>query len=242
MLPPERFRYVDGDWEEEFLTNAYWNPSDYSDDENQETQLGVENWNISFIGYNDARYYLNQWCKYENRMIDCLDLRRWKIDGSMCWFNLNFLFKGIKNVKRFDLRNWDTSLIRTMIGMFENCVELEELDLRDWDMSIVNDLSRFCAGCVKLKKVVMGKWLPPMLHVSYCELKCRVEGMFENCDSLEEVYMVGAVNKGYLNEMRKLMKMNENVRIMFDETPVFALNALREKMNWANGAKVGIVK
>jgi len=48
--------------------------------------------------------------------------------------NCNVMFYGLSNITKIDFKNFDTSEVTSMIGMFYNCINLTSLDLTDINM------------------------------------------------------------------------------------------------------------
>ena len=127
------------------------------------------------------------------------------ISDSMIYGNYNSsgFFSGLSSVESYDLSNFDTGTITSMVSMFQsntslktvdvsnfnmsnvtnmqnmfyNCVNLESLDVSNWDTSNVTQMNNVFNDCSKLKELDVSNWNVSNVTNMY--------HLFENCASLE---------------------------------------------------------
>ena len=88
-------------------------------------------------------------------------------------------FGGLPWVSRIDMNGFDTSKVKNMRGMFENCSALEEISLNGCNVSNVETVQDMFRGCNNLRHI----------DLSGTDLSkvTRTDNMFFECESLTEV-------------------------------------------------------
>lgn len=90
--------------------------------------------------------------------------------------NLNYLYQGCGRLIEITPL-WDTSLVTSMTGTFNNCRSLKYADLSHLDLSSVTDVSFMFYRCIVLREVK----IPSLPSVTICTY------MFYNCSSLQSI-------------------------------------------------------
>lgn len=98
------------------------------------------------------------------------------IDTSSCT-NMAYMFKYARmNDLTNIVKNFNTSNVTNMRGMFYHGLNLLELDLSNWDVSNVTDMTEMFIDIVFLKTLNMEGWTPTSLRYA--------DRMFQNCNNL----------------------------------------------------------
>ena len=121
----------------------------------------IENWNTLNI---EHAWYAFAYCNNFNA-----NLYKWKINN--CEFIGGMFFNCIK-FEGNGLENWNTSKIKSMSDIFNNCPKLK-CNLSKWDVSNVTHMEGMFCGCSNIK-CDLSNW-----NVSKCE---NFENMFEGCN------------------------------------------------------------
>lgn len=123
------------------------------------------------------------------------------------------MFTNCRNMKKVNLSSFDTSIAYSMQYMFQNCSSLVELDLSNFNTKNVEVMAEMFSGCTSLEKLNISSFRTPNLYwindmfnncsalksvdLSQFNLynieshsgKAEYEGMFENCNSIETIYL-----------------------------------------------------
>ena len=110
-----------------------------------------------------------------------LDLRNFNTSNVT---NMNMMFNGCSKLTSLDLSNFVTSNVTDMGHMFYGCRGLTSLDLRNFKTSKVTSMSNMFIDCSGLISLDLSGW--DMSNVT-----TSMNYMFENCNSLRTIKMVG---------------------------------------------------
>lgn len=120
------------------------------------------------------------------------DFNDWKAGTALlnpgCTYNGNpvtsytNLFSGM-TIPTVNLSLWDTSNVKAMNGMFQNCKCLTNLDLEDFDTSKLTDVGNMFNGCTQLKDVNLTAF-----DTSHITNMCA---MFKDCSELTAIDVDG---------------------------------------------------
>lgn len=90
------------------------------------------------------------------------------------------LFRGLDNIIKIDVSNWDTYNVNDFSMMFTECSNLEEIiGLENFNTSNVTDMSFMFDNCKKLLRIDISNW-----DVSKVK---DIQHMFECCFNLETI-------------------------------------------------------
>ena len=89
------------------------------------------------------------------------------------------MFEGCIKLKEFDLENIDTSNVADMLNLFRGCESLEELDLSSFKTSKVNNMDGMISCCYNLKHLNMSNF-------DFYNL-LGIAGIFEESDKIEDI-------------------------------------------------------
>jgi surface protein len=90
--------------------------------------------------------------------------------------NCNVMFYGLSNITKINLKNFDTSEVTSMVGMFYNCINLISLDLTDNNKMI--NMFYDCSNLISLNLSNLNKLSFNTSSVT------RMDYMFYNCRNL----------------------------------------------------------
>lgn len=96
-----------------------------------------------------------------------------------CVNNMNYMFANCKLEKIPNIRNWNTSNVTSMNGVFQDCCNLKKIPdfIKFWNTNSVTTMRNMFARCTKIKTVPdISNW-----NLFRCN---DVSGMFENCTNL----------------------------------------------------------
>ena len=138
---------------------------------------------------------------------------------------MDTMFQALHKVKEFDLRNFNTSKVETMQGMFSakngSAMQVEKIHgLEDLDVSNVWNLYYVFAGCANLKSLNLRKWVvtdkcTTIRQICYlCESLEHIYGTenwnvsnvetmygaFFNCKKMKELNLTGWTTSGGVNK------------------------------------------
>ena len=68
------------------------------------------------------------------------------------------MFQGCSNLTTLDISDWNTSKVTSMTRMFESCSSLTTLNVSNWETSNVTDMSLLFYNCSSLTKLVLCNW------------------------------------------------------------------------------------
>lgn len=86
------------------------------------------------------------------------------------------LFSGLNNLTMADVSSLDTSNVKSMESLFQDCASLSALDLSGWDTSSVNNMTAMLYQCSSLASLNLSGW-----NVSNTT---KLSSMFAGCSSL----------------------------------------------------------
>ena len=110
------------------------------------------------------------------------------------------------DLTELDVRNFNTSKVTDMGGMFNGCSELESLDVSSFDTGNVENMNAMFSDCFSLKSIDLSRF--NTVNVT------SMAGMFSGCSSLKELDLSAfdTSNLQYCQNMfdgcRKLEKLN----------------------------------
>ena len=93
------------------------------------------------------------------------------------------MFRGLSNILKIDLSNFNTSLVTDMSSMFEGCSSLTSLNLLNFNTSLVTDMSWMFYGCSSLTSL-------NLLNFNTSLVK-DMSWMFYGCNSLISLDLYG---------------------------------------------------
>lgn len=93
--------------------------------------------------------------------------------------HIDFMFSQLYNLKSIKFIRFNTSNIRSMAGLFKDCINIEELDLKCFDTKNVFRMPDIFKCCAKLKRLDISSFRTYNLKV--------FNGAFNQCFSLEEL-------------------------------------------------------
>lgn len=98
--------------------------------------------------------------------------------------NISKMFYNFGNLTQINgLAMLDTSGVRNMSGVFQNCYSLVSADYENFEVSQVTDMSYMFDQCKSIKVIDLSKW-----NTSSVE---NMDYMFQNCESLVELNLSG---------------------------------------------------
>ena len=148
--------------------------------------------------------------------------------------NCEFLFQFSSNITEIDLSNFDTSIVTSMISMFENCENLEYIRFGNINTSSVLYMSNMFSNCLSLLSLDLSKFdTSKVLYMQNMFYQCflltslditnfntskveTIESMFYGCQSLLELDLSSmdvsnVINMEYLfRECYSLTSLNLN--------------------------------
>lgn len=85
-----------------------------------------------------------------------------------------------ENYDELDVTDWDTSNVKTMRGLFSQCVDVKYIKgINNWDLSKVTDLGEMFNHCEHLESIDLTNW--DITNVK------RMDGLFQNCYKLKNI-------------------------------------------------------
>lgn len=113
------------------------------------------------------------------------------------------------NLKQINFKNFDTSNVVTMSGMFGNCQKLSELDLSGFDTSKVTDMSYMFYGNIELSNLKQNFDTSEVTDMSY---------MFNNCQTITDLNIsnFNFTNATTIKAMFQLMRNLEKLTLNAD--------------------------
>ena len=94
------------------------------------------------------------------------------------------MFNGCRNMKKFDIENFDTGSARNMEAMFRLCSAAEEIPTGRFVTDRVRNMSFMFAGCANLSVIDLS--CASDAHISGME---DLRNIFNGCTSLETVHL-----------------------------------------------------
>lgn len=94
--------------------------------------------------------------------------------------NSSYMFAECYSLSEINgLRNLDTSNVKTMRGMFMNCISLLKIDVSNFNTSSIKDISYMFSNCAMLKELDFSKFNAPKIE--------KMLGVFEWCINLDKL-------------------------------------------------------
>ena len=93
--------------------------------------------------------------------------------------NMSHMFENCKSLINLPIGDFDTSGVKTMSRMFYGCANLTNLDVSKFDTSNVTSLSQMFYGCQSLTNLDVSKWKTNKVTT--------LQGTFDNCQSLKSL-------------------------------------------------------
>ena len=92
----------------------------------------------------------------------------------------SYMFAECYSLSEIDgLENLDTSNVKTMRGMFMNCISLLKIDVSNFNTSSIKDISYMFSNCAMLKELDFSKFNAPKIE--------KMLGVFEWCINLDKL-------------------------------------------------------
>ena len=91
--------------------------------------------------------------------------------------NLKNMFKGLQNINKIDLSNFDTSDVRDMSFMFSECLNLKEINMNGIDTSSVTNMQSMFRSCQALTSLDLSNFNTFLVEQMDC--------MFCSCQKME---------------------------------------------------------
>ena len=98
--------------------------------------------------------------------------------------DMSYMFRDCRNLTSLDVSNFNTSNVTNMNYMFSNCNSLTSLTLSNFNTRNVTSMSNMFVGCSGLISLDLSGWVMSNVTTS-------INTMFENCNSLRTIKMVG---------------------------------------------------
>lgn len=108
--------------------------------------------------------------------------------------SMTMMFENCKSLTSIDLSGFNTRNVEHMGGMFLHCSSLRSIDISRFNTSNVKDMSSMFCGCSSLTRIDLSG-----LSISNVDMS----GMFEDCSSLKSINLSGLNPSGYLGGMFK---------------------------------------
>ena len=108
-----------------------------------------------------------------NNTIKSLDMKNWDTSNVT---NMSGMFNGCTYLTSIDVSNWDTSKVAYMGGIFNSCSSLTTVDVSNWDTSNVTDMTKLFNLCNSLTYVDVSNWDTSKVNI--------MSSMFYSCKSL----------------------------------------------------------
>lgn len=129
-----------------------------------------------------------------------------KLDTHLCK-NFESMLNGCSSLQEVKFgEEFNTSEAETFQEMFRDCSSLTSLDLSTFDTRKAKNFAYMFYDCKNLKTINLSGW-EMNTEENWCDR------MFENCDSLEEVILIGASAKTIELISNQLQYSHENVAI-----------------------------
>lgn len=139
------------------------------------------------------------------------------------------MFADCSSATTIDVSNFNTSKVYNLSEMFRGCSSLTSVDVSQWDTRNVEVMYYMFQDCTSLKTIDVSHWQTPNLS--------DVEAMFDNCTSLTalDLSSFNFENVGYTKDM-----LNNNINLKTLTVGANDLHQVTETENTFNG--VGTVE
>ena len=149
--------------------------------------------------------------------------------------NMNYMFKGCKNLKYINFGKFDASKVTSMISIFEGCTSLISINLSNFDTLNVIDMSGLFNNLISLKELDISNF--------NMEKVVKYDNMFNNLSNLKYINIYN-----FKNEKNKIIyntfKNMENLIVCQNEKIISNPNAIYkccgETVNGNNQKKLNI--
>lgn len=95
--------------------------------------------------------------------------------------DISHMFENCSNLTSLDLSFWETPLIQNMASAFKNCALLEEINFSKSTIPVATDVTSLFEGATSLKNLNLSAWNTTIIT--------SFSSMFKGCVNLENVYM-----------------------------------------------------
>ena len=136
--------------------------------------------------------------------------------------NMNYMFKGCKNLKYINFGKFDVSKVKSMISMFEGCISLISLNLSNFHTSNVIDISRIFNNLNSLKILDISNFNMEKVN--------KYNNMFYNLTKLRYINIYSVKNGK--NIINNFFKNNENLIVCQNEKIISNPNSIYKCSNY----------
>ncbi len=100
-------------------------------------------------------------------------------------YNSSYLFKDFNKIELVNFNNFNTSFVKNMRAMFNNCTSLLSTNISDWITTHVKDMSYMFCGCQKLQSLNLTNWDT------------------RNLESIQQMFYLGGNNSSFTLDLSK---------------------------------------
>lgn len=132
--------------------------------------------------------------------LESINLSGWNLENMK---QIQYMFTGCTNLKTVDLSNWKTPKLSVLGRLITGCENLTYANLSGWDVSSLYQIDVYpFSGCVNLVTLDLSGWNLDNTIVD--------RRLFENCNSLKTVRMVGC-SQTTVDKIRKVLPSGATV-------------------------------
>lgn len=132
--------------------------------------------------------------------LESINLSGWNLENMK---QIQYMFTGCTSLKTVDLSNWKTPKLSVLGRLITGCVSLTYANLSGWDVSSLYQIDVYpFSGCVNLVTLDLSGWNLDNTIVD--------RRLFENCNSLKTVRMVGC-SQTTVDKIKKVLPSGATV-------------------------------
>lgn len=132
--------------------------------------------------------------------LESINLSGWNLENMK---QIQYMFTGCTNLKTVDLSNWKTPKLSVLGRLITGCENLTYANLSGWDVSSLYQIDVYpFSGCVNLVTLDLSGWNLDNTIVD--------RRLFENCNSLKTVRMVGC-SQTTVDKIKKVLPSGATV-------------------------------
>lgn len=132
--------------------------------------------------------------------LENINLSGWNLENME---EIHYMFSGCTNLKTVDLSNWKTPKLSVLGRLINGCGNLTYANLSGWDVSSLYKIDVYpFSGCVNLVTLDLSGWNLDKTIVD--------RRLFENCNNLKTVRMVGC-SQTTVNKIKKVLPSGATV-------------------------------
>ncbi|MBC1925530.1 BspA family leucine-rich repeat surface protein [Listeria innocua] len=135
--------------------------------------------NLNISSFDTTQVLQIEYMFYECTALTSLDLSNFTLNPAVT--SVVGLFNGCKSLETLNLRNFNTSAVRTFGSLFSGCASLTSLDISSFDTSSATNLYAMFNGCALLKTIDVSNFDTSRVT--------RLSRMFAGCVSLTSLNM-----------------------------------------------------